>query len=172
MIAPQKTLKGSALGFSVLILTLLLFSGISLLSVSVLEKKAIFATQKSIISFQGADSGAERVLKRIYIDNSPPLAVVPLNGAMTGDGTLTTLASNLGNVSGASCQNGVVSATNTNAPPSASPNYTFSVAFYDKDNAVIPCADAQWRDKLAFIRSEGFYQRTSRVIEVGIRPRE
>ncbi len=164
----KRKLKGSVLGFSILLLSLFLFSGITLVSVSVLERKASFSTQKSVIAFQAADSAAERVLKRIYINNSPKLAFVPLNTVMLTDPTLNTLASSLSDVSGSGCASGVIGATNSPAP---SPAYTFQVTFYDTTGAVIACGDNQWRDKVIRIRSEGFYQRTSRVIEIGIRPR-
>lgn len=162
----QKKLKGSVLGFSLMLLSLLLFSGITLVSVSVLERKASFSTQKSVIAFQAADSGMERVLKRIYVNNSPTLATVPLNGAVS-DGTLSTLASNLAQASSTSCSGGVISGTNNSGT-----NYTFQVAFYDTNGALIACNNNQWRDRVIRVRSEGFYQRTSRVIETGIRPRE
>lgn len=170
----KKNLKGSVLGFSILLLSLFLFSGITLISVSTLERKASFSTQKSIIAFQAADSAAERVLKRVYIDNSPLVATVPLNSTMPTDGTLNSLSNSLcsgasSTCSGASCSAGVISATNS---PSSSPNYTFQITFYDTSGTLIDCGDSQWRDKLLRIRSEGFYQRTSRVIEIGIRPRE
>lgn len=171
MTVRKTNLKGSTLGFSLMLLSLLLFSGITLLSVSVLERKASFATQKSVIAFQAADSGAERVLKRIYIDNSPLIASVPINGPMP-DSTLNTLASNLSSVSSASCSSSVISATNTNSPASSSPNYTFQVTFFDSTGTAITCSATDWRDKVVRIRSEGFYQRTSRAIEVGIRARK
>lgn len=169
MSVTKTKLKGSVLGFSILLLSLFLFSGITLVSVSVLERKASFSTQKSVIAFQAADSAAERVLKRIYIDNSPLIATVPLNGTMPEDGTLNSLSNNLDFVSGPNCNNGVVSGTNR---PNTSPDYTFQVTFFDATGTVITCGDNQWRDKVIRIRSEGFYQRTSRVIEIGIRPRE
>lgn len=167
------------LGFSVMILGLFLFSGVTVVSVSTLERKASYSTQKSIIAFQAADSGAERILKRIYLDNtlssscpSCALAITPLNGTLP-DQDLDELTSNLcsggsATCSGASCSGGVITATNG---PAASPNYTFSVAFYDSVGATIACGDNQWRDKVIRIRTEGSYLRTSRVIEIGIRPR-
>lgn len=154
------------LGFSLLLLSLFLFSGITLVSVSVVERKASFSTQKSVIAFQAADSAAERVLKRIYRDNSPSLAFVPLNTPMLGDVTLSTLASNLAITAGAGCAGGVVTGLNP-----AEPSYSFQVTFYNAASGVIACNDTQWRDKVIRIRAEGFYQRTSRVIEIGIRPR-
>ncbi len=177
MLDRRITLKGSALGFSLILLSLLLFSGITLLSVAVLERRASFATQKSVIAFQAADSGAERVLKRIYVDNSPPLTgvgAVALNGIMP-DQDLDEMDGNLSaTASGASCSNGVISAANDNG--AASPDYTFQVTFYAAGpvGSFVPisCSDVQWRDKVVRIRSEGFFQRTSRAIEVGIRARK
>lgn len=162
----RKKLKGSVLGLSLMLLSLLLFSGITLVSVSVLERKASFSTQKSVIAFQAADSGIERVLKRIYVDNSPSLGTVPLNGVVS-DGTLNTLANNLAQASDTGCSGGVIRGTNNNGT-----NYTFQIAFYDASGLLIPCNNNQWRDRVIRIRSEGFFQRTSRVIETGIRPRE
>jgi methylenetetrahydrofolate dehydrogenase (NADP+) / methenyltetrahydrofolate cyclohydrolase len=167
----RRKLRGSVLGFSVMMLSLLLFSSVTLLSVAVVERRSGFSTQRSILAFQAADSAAERVMKRIYKDNSPPLATVPLNGAMPGDATLNALAGNLSATTGASCTNGVIGAVNTNTPASASPGYAFQVEFYDASGSLIGCTDNQWRDRLIRIRAEGFFQRSSRVIEVGIRPR-
>lgn len=176
MLVQHKNLKGSTLAFSLLLLSLLLFSGITLLSVSLLERKATLASQKSAIAFQAADSGAERVLKRIYMDNSPLLATiavnVPLSPSPPYDGTLNALAGNLTSTSGAGCTGGIIGATNTNSPPTASPSYTFQVTFFSNTGTVISCSDNQWRDKVVRIRSEGFYQGTSRVIEIGIRARK
>ena len=166
MVIRSIKLKGSVLGFSLLLLSLFLFSGITLVSVSVLDRKASFSTQKSVVAFQAADSAAERVLKRIYIDNSPSLASVPLNTAMLGDVTLTNLASALVETAGAGCAGGVVSGSNP-----AAPIYSFQVTFYNAAGGIIACNDNQWRDKVIRIRAEGFFQRTSRVIEIGIRPR-
>lgn len=178
---PTPTLKGSALGFSVLILSLLLFTGITLLSVAVLEKKASFATQKTIIAFQAADSGVERILKRIYIDSSPSYGLVtpgayPLTVAQSAlyDDTLNELADKLddmpSNALSATCNGGVITATNSN--PGTSPAYTFEATFHDDTGAVIGCAPPfWWRDEVVRIRVKGYFERTSRVIEVGIRPR-
>ncbi len=171
MLVQHKNLKGSTLAFSLLLLSLLLFSGITLLSVSLLERKATLASQKSAIAFQAADSGAERVLKRIYMDNSPLLTVSPINSEMP-DRDLDELDGNLVSVTGVGCTGGIIGATNTNSPPTASPSYTFQVTFFSNTGTVISCSDNQWRDKVVRIRSEGFYQGTSRVIEIGIRARK
>lgn len=169
MMIADKKLRGSVLGFSLLLLSILLFSAIALVNVSIIERKSSFSGQKSVIAFQAADSAAERVLKRVYIDNSPSIAAVPLDAEMPEDGTLDELMNNLSSVTGATCTNGNITATNS--PASSSPGYTFQVTFYNSAGSVIACNDSQWRDKAVRIRSEGFYQRTSRVVEIGIRPR-
>lgn len=165
----QKKLKGSVLGFSLILLALILLSGITLVSVSVLERKASFATQKSVLAFQSADSAAERVLKRVYVDNSPLIASVPLNSPMPSDSNLALLGQNLDAANEVSCSSGVISGKNI---VSASANYEFRVTFYDTNGATIGCSRTDWRDALVTIQSEGFYQRTSRVIDIGIKPRQ
>ncbi|MEP7162317.1 MAG: hypothetical protein ABI747_00965 [Candidatus Moraniibacteriota bacterium] len=156
-----------------------LVSAIAVVSVAVVEKKSAFSTQKSVLAFQAADSGAERVIKRIYINNSPVIGLVlpgvPLNGNMStagGDADLNALKGQLTDVAGspaAACDgvNKKITATNN-----ATPTYTFEITFFDVSGAKIDCSDNQWRDKVAKIKSEGFFRNTSRAIEIGIRPRE
>lgn len=168
----RKKLKGSVLGFSLIILSLFLLSGLTVMSVAVLERKSSFTTQKSVIAFQAADSGVERILKRIYLDNSPSIATVPLNTTMPGDSDLNAFSTRLCTGGGAtcsasSCSGGTISATNRPADPA----YTFAATFYAEGGSTIGCTDNQWRDKVIRIRVEGTYQRTSRAIEAGIRPR-
>jgi len=173
MLVLRKKLKGSILGFSVMLLSLFLFTGITLVSVAVFERKSSFTTQKSVIAFQAADSGAERILKRIYIDNSPSIATVALNSSMPTNATLNSFASDMNTesratVTGAACASGVITATNS---PASSPGYTFAITFYAEGGLTVGCSDADWRDKMIRIRSIGTYQRASRVVEIGIRPR-
>lgn len=158
--------QGSVLVFSLLVLSILLVSAIAVMGVAVIEKRSAFATQRSVIAFQAADSGAERVLKRIYVDNSPPVATVVINGDV-GDDNPNELAGHLSETTGADCSGSSLTATNSNTP-----SYSFVVTFLDKDGAAILCNDSQWRDKVVKINSQGFYRNTSRFIEMGIRPRE
>ncbi len=165
MTVNRKKLKGSVLGFSLMLLSVLLLSGITVVSVSVLERKASFATQKSVIAFQAADSGAERVLNIIYMRNSPAVAVLPL-GSLTIDASISILP-----LSGAvliACDFATNTLTATN---NAAPVYTFNVVFYKNDGSRVGCAETGWRDSVVRIRVEGFFQRTSRVVEIGIRQR-
>lgn len=167
--------RGSVLVFALVVMTILLVSAIAVATVALTEKRSAFATQKSVLAFQAADSGSERVLKRIYQNNSPLIASIPLNGNMqnttlnpNGNSTISNLIGSLANVTSTGCSAGVITATN-----SANPPYQFQITFYEQASTTpISCSDTSWRDKVVKIKAEGFYRGTSRVIEVGIRPRE
>lgn len=161
--------RGSIIAFTLIVLSFLLTAGLAVITVAVVEKKSGLATQKSVVAFQAADSGAERVLERIYAHDSPSLTAVPLNGTIPGDTTLTQVARNLLEVAaGASCNSSTnkITATSNSSPP-----YSFEVAFYDGNDALIACNDTAWRDKAVNLKSDGFFRQTSRVIETGINPR-
>lgn len=160
--------RGSIIAFSLIVLSFILTSGLAVITVASLERKSGLITQKSVVAFQAADSGAERVLERVYIDNSPSLMVTPRDGAMT-DATLQQVATNLLVVAGgATCDGGIdkIVATSSSTPP-----YTFEAAFYDGAGTIIDCTDATWRDKAIRLKVEGFYRQTARVIELGIKSR-
>lgn len=160
--------RGSIIAFSLIVLSFILTSGLAVITVASLERKSGLITQKSVVAFQAADSGAERVLERIYIDNSPSLMVTPKDGTMP-DATLQQVATNLLVVAGgATCDGSIdkIIATSSSTPP-----YTFEVTFYDGAGAIIDCTDATWRDKAIRLKVEGFYRQTARVIELGIKPR-
>lgn len=163
--------KGSVLVFSLLVLTILLASALAVMSVAVVEQQSSFATQRSVIAFQAADSGTERVLERIYQYASPTIAVWPIGDAFVDGGIydwdLDELATQLSDAQTKTCSSGVVSAKNSSAP-----DYLFQVTFLDEDDNAIDCNDLGWRDKVVKIRSQGVYRNTSRFIEMGVRPRE
>lgn len=165
----KRTKHGSIIAFTIILLAILLASGLSVVTVASLEKKSSFSTQKSVVAFQAADSGIERILKRIYIDNSPSYAAVDINNPMPTDPTLNDVADGLDGVTaGSTCD------TTTNkivATSSNEPVYTFEVSFFDGSDVQISCSDTAWRDKVVRIKTEGFYRQTSRVIELGIKPR-
>lgn len=165
----RKRARGSIIAFTLIVLSLLLTAGLTVVTVAVIEKKSGLATQKSVVAFQAADSGAERVLERIYIDNSPSLEAVPENGLMPGDADLDALAQNLTAVTaGATCDGSTdkIVATSNSSPP-----YSFEVALYDGNDTQIACDDTAWRDKVVVLKSDGFFRQTSRVVEMGINPR-
>ncbi|TXH06729.1 MAG: hypothetical protein E6R05_01225 [Candidatus Moraniibacteriota bacterium] len=160
--------RGSIIAFSLIVLSFILTSGLAVVTVASLERKSGLITQKSVVAFQAADSGAERVLERIYIDNSPSLMVTPKDGTMP-DSTLQQVATNLLVVTGGATCDG--STDKIVATSSSTPAYTFEVTFYDGAGTIIDCTDATWRDKAIRLKVEGFYRQTARVIELGIKPR-
>lgn len=164
----MKSQRGSIIAFSLIVLSLLLTSGLTLVTVAVAEKKAGLATQKSVLAFQAADSGAERMLKNIYTRNSPSLATTALNARMP-DRDLSAVAGNLDQVSDPSCNGAINKIVATN---SSAPSYTLEVSLFAGDDSQIACNDNQWRDKVVRIRAEGFYRQTSRVVEMGVKPRK
>lgn len=167
--------KGSIIAFSLILLFILLSSGLSVITVATVEKKSGLSTQKSVVAFQAADSGTERVLQRIYIENSPAYTAVAKFEDMA-DLTLADVARNLEEVRDVSCNtaNDKVTATNRNDPP-----YTFEVTFFEAvegppgvfTEVPISCTDPDWRDKVVRIKTEGFYRQTARVLELGVKPR-
>lgn len=162
------TARGSIIAFSIILLAILLTAGLSVASVASLEKRSSLATEKSVVAFQAADSGTERVLERIYKGNSPSLTSVDLEETMP-DATLQQVATNLDGVSGgATCNTSTNKITATNTE---NPRYTFQISFFDGSDNQITCNDTAWRDKVVRIRTEGFFRETARVLELGIKPR-
>lgn len=167
--------KGSIIAFTVILLSILLTSSLSIITVAVLEKKSGMATQKSVVAFQAADSGTERVLKRIYRNNSPSISSTPLNGTMP-DATIATLVTRLDDVTSPTCDS---ARSQIRAVSREDPNYTFEVTFYESVDIgggtyvdqKIGCTDTAWRDKVIRIQTEGFYRQTSRILDLGIKPR-
>lgn len=159
--------RGSVLIFALLVLAILLAAALSVAGAALTEKRSAFATQQSVLAFQAADSAAERVLQRVYKIDSPLIASIPIDEDV-GDDNLDDFATHLGRTTSPACSNGKVTGTNDNP----SPAYTFAVTFLDKDGKTIACDVREWRDKVISIRSEGFFRNTSRVVEIGIRPRE
>lgn len=187
--------KGSALVFSLLVLSILLASAIAVMSVAVVEQQSSFATQRSVIAFQAADSGAERVLERVYQFNSPAVGVANTTDCDTAtwpiganfpwpnnitnnpcgwDPTFNEMKSHLSEITtsganGPGCGGNPASLAFLNG---SEPSYWVWITFFDKDGNAIGCDDLGWRDKVVKIRSQGVYRNTSRFIEMGVRPRE
>lgn len=160
MIRQQKSLKGSILVFTLLVLAILLSAALSSAGIVITGKNSSRATEKSALAFQIADGAAENVLKRVYKDT---------------DSTLSQLASNLyrdGNGTGApGCQTGGVI---TGTLPGASG--TYSVAFFDNNGAPLACSGTgysthnEWRTKLVRIVASGSYAGATRAIDVTVKP--
>jgi hypothetical protein len=135
--------KGSVLVFSLVILAFLLVSALSVAVVSVTEKRASFATDRSNRSFQVADSGAELILQKIYKGNAVDI---------------TTLASNVGG----SCVADFITGS------TSSSSGTYKISLYDDAGAQLACGDLAWRSKVARLRSEGTSGNTVRAVEVAV----
>ncbi len=165
----RKQVRGSIIAFTLIVLSLLLVSALTAVTVAVVEKRAGLSTQRSVVAFQAADSGAERVLQRIYVDNSPSFEAVSLNGIMPNDRDLTELAQSLVAVTGSATCNG--STDKIVATSNAAPVYSFEISFFDGSGNQIECDDTAWRDRAITMKADGFYRQTSRVIEMDINPR-
>lgn len=148
--------SGSAIVFSLLILSMLLSIAVSGATLTIAAKKSARGTEKSILAFQIADGATENVLLRIY-DDVPP-----------NDATLTDLANGLYGT--ANCASGVISGT----LPSGTGAYT--VTFLDNNDNKLQCSGAgyatyaEWRSKLVHLLVVGTFSGTTRAIDVGIKP--
>lgn len=151
-------LKGSALVFSLLVLSILLAITVTSTVLVFVTKNSSRATERSTLAFQVADGAVENILKRAYKDI---------------DQDLDTLAGSLyypagGNAS--TCSGGVISG----ALPSGTG--TYSATLYDVGGVKLRCSGAgygtyaEWRKKLAKIVASGSYASTTRAIDVAVKP--
>ena len=148
-------LKGSALVFSLLVLSMLLAITVTSTVLVFVTKNSARSTEKSILAFQIADGAAENILKRVYKDL---------------DQDVDTLAGNLYGV--ATCDAGTY--VLSGVLPSGSG--TYSAILYDNGNVKLHCSGAgfgsyaEWRKKLVHIVTTGTYAGTTRAIDVGVKP--
>lgn len=77
--------KGSVLVFSLIILAFMLVSALSVAMISVTEKRASLATDKSSRSFQVADTGVETILQKIYKGGFDSAPLSALGSCSSGD---------------------------------------------------------------------------------------
>jgi Tfp pilus assembly protein PilX len=145
----QKKQNGSVLVFTLIILSFLLVASLSLAAVSISEKRSINAVSRSVVAFQIADSGLEKMLERTY------------KGSCNGQ-RLDCLAS-----SGDSC-----SVSNGSAGVNGSINNgSYRVTFIKHDGSnLTSCSDSGWRADVESMRSEGVYSGTARAVKIDINP--
>lgn len=150
-----KKKKGSILVFSLIVLAIVLSSALSVAVVNVSNRKSAASTAQSVLSFQVADSAAEKILKTIYNGNKA---------------TLTDLATSLHS----ECVNGqpfALTSVVTTGGSGATAQGTAIASFYDTTGAMLPsCTSTTWRDDLARIKVEGSANGATRVIETAIAP--
>ncbi|MCW1887933.1 MAG: hypothetical protein KIH67_000045 [Candidatus Moranbacteria bacterium] len=145
----NKKQKGSVLVFTLIILSLLLVASLSLAAVSISEKRSVNAVSRSIVAFQIADSGLEKILERTY------------KGSCNGQ-RLDCLASN-----GDSCSvvNGVAGINGSIN------NGAYRVTFTRHNGTNITgCSDSNWRAETESMRSEGNYNGTARAVKIDVNP--
>lgn len=139
----QKNQKASALVFALIILSMLLATAISIAAITTIERRSSGATDKSVQTFQVADSGAELVLNKIY------------GGGVS---TIANIATALGGST--TCSSGVVSG-------SISSGKAYTVNFYDQNITQLTDCNALV-SSIASIKSTGNYVSTTRAVNVAV----
>lgn len=141
-------LKGSALVFSLLVLTMLLAIAVSGAMITIATKKSARGSEKSILALQTADGALENVFLRIY---------------KKSDANLNALASGIAYGS-ATCTGGTVNGTLFQG------SGAYTVTFYDSSDQKIACDSASWRADVRYAVAVGTFAGTTRAISVGITP--
>jgi Tfp pilus assembly protein PilX len=144
----RQHLKGSALVFSMLVLTMLLAIAVSGATITIATKKSSRGSEKSILALQTADGALEAMFLRVYKYADTNLDDVANNAYGTG----------------VTCAGGTISGQ----LPSGSGSY--AVTFFDSADQKIACSDAAWRSKLIYMVAVGTFAGTTRAISVGITP--
>ena len=141
----RKKQKGSVLVFTLIILSFLLVASLSLATIAVSEKRGVNAISRSVVAFQIADSGLEKVLEKIY-------------GATCNGQRLDCL--------------GTCTVINSEAVITGTINSgTYQVAFYKNGgNPLTSCGDTNWRNDTESTQSEGVYNGTTRAVKIDINP--
>ena len=140
--------KGSALVFSLVVLSFLLMSAVSLATISAIARKSSLSSKSSNIAFQSADSILERMLQKIYTTPGDP---DPYQ-------TLAMLATSLSS----SCIGFVMSGSTTDG--------TYTAKFYDINDTVVTCDDTNWHDAVRKVKFQSLYGTNNRAIEINITP--
>jgi hypothetical protein len=144
-IATKKNKKGSALVFSLIILSMMLTVAMSLSSSTVMQKKSASSTQFSIQAYQVADSGAQLALQII-------------------NQKITSLNIEQRRVLGAfnNCSEGVVVFTGGNLPA----NTTLHISFFKATNEQVACNELI--DTVASIHATAQHLNTVRAVELAV----
>lgn len=145
----HKNVRGSVLVFSLLILAIMLSAALSVLAVSLAEKRSASSTRTSVQSFNVAQSGVERVFQAVYKGT-----------------TLTDLSSLSDAIGGSGCTvSGGVAGITINSIAGGSVRLTFQ----DSADVDIDSCSAGV-SVIAVARSLGTAGSASRVIEAAIAP--
>ena len=140
--------KGSALVFSLVVLSFLLMSAVSLATISAIARKSSLSSKSSNIAFQSADSILERMLQKIYTTPGDPDPYP----------TISNLATSLSS----SCSGSTISGSTTDG--------TYTAKFYDINDTVVTCNDTNWHDAVRKVKFQSLYGTNNRAIEINITP--
>lgn len=150
----QQHLRGSALVFSMLVLTMLLAIAVSGATITIATKQSARGTEKSILALQTADGAIEEMLFQIYQGS--------------GNNDLDDIADNVLGAGHASCSGGVISGYFDSGTG------RYAVMFYRSVNSAvgdrIACNDPAWRSKVIHIVAVGTFAGTTRAIDAGVTP--
>lgn len=142
-----KEQKGSALVFSLVVLSMILVAALGVASVSVVEKRNSSATGKSTQAFQVADSAVEVVLKHAVLDPAGT--------------TLQKLAEvGFGNPAGTGCAGGVISGAISGG--------TVDLTFVDASGATLTDCMGSNLSQVATVKSVGRSGDTTRAINSAV----
>ena len=130
--------------YTLIILTMLLLLGTSVLVVSQSQTRSAIATDESVIAFFVAESGAEEMLDKIYAGTANAQPFSQLN-------------------SGGNCDNGKFTESMSSG--------TWVATFYESDgDQLTSCSDTGWRLKIDQMKVDGTYAGTFRSIRMSIDP--
>lgn len=144
----KQHLRGSALVFSLLVLSMLLAIAVSGATITIATKQSARGTEKSMLALQTADGALEEMFFRVYKNTDTDLD--DLAGNVYGPGV--------------GCNGGTISGMLDEGSGS------YAVTFFDTNDQKIACGDAAWRTKLVYMVAIGTFAGTTRAISVGITP--
>lgn len=128
--------------FTLIILSMLLLLGVTVTATVNSQTRSAIATDKSVVAFFIAESGAELVLNTIYTGTYDSSA-------------LSNLAAN--------CNQGKLSDSMSAG--------TWEILLYDSSgNALTSCSDTGWRAKVDTLKSDGTHAQTVRSIRMSVKP--
>ncbi|EKE16519.1 MAG: TIR protein [uncultured bacterium] len=137
----KKKHQGSILVFSLLIMFIVLSVVVGISGTSVISRKTSSSTDDSVRAFQAADSGLEKVLAKIKMDNLGTVDELRTTGLMSCNvvGGLAVIADN---------------------------NVGYELTFKDdSDNVITTCNSA---NAIGEVKSIGSYETVSRAIEISV----
>lgn len=149
--------KGSALVFSLVVLSLTLVAAMGVLAASVSARKNSGATRKSVAAFQVTDSGLEMVLEKFYKGEGAGGTNCPAGaGCQTADSLLKALGAPW------NCLSDGKTLENASVDPGQ-----VDVTLHDSSGDAIDCTDTT-PSNIKSIKAIGTYSGVVRAVEVAV----